>query len=110
MIFLLCVFYCIALAGLPVFWRHPHSKIVYNNNEVTFECYANASNATITITWEKDRRLYTSGFTQVTTHSNGMSSSVTLSRATVANSGMYRCRANNSYGDSTTSNEAELLS
>ena len=57
-----------------------------------------------------DRRLYTLGVTQVTTHSNGVSSSLTLNRATVADSGKYRCRSTNSDGNSATSDEGELLS
>jgi len=93
-----------------VFWRHPQSQIVNNNDRVIFECFANASNATVFISWEKDRRSYTSGGTQVTTHSNGVSSNLTLIRATVTDSGKYRCRATNSYGNSSTSNEAELIS
>ena len=61
-------------------------------------------------TWEKDRQLYTSGVTEVTTHSNGVSSSLTLNRARVADSGKYRCNATNVDGNSSTSNEAELIS
>jgi len=105
-----CVFiYCNALVGLPVFWRHPQNQFINNNDKVIFECFANGSD-TLIITWEKDRRSYNSGVTQVTTHSNGMSSSLTLNRATVADSGKYRCRANNKDGNSSTSEEAELLS
>ena len=76
---------CYFPAGLPVFWRHPQNHFV-------------------------NRRLYTSGVTQVTTHSNGVSSSLILNTTTVANSGKYRCRATSTDGDSATSNEAELLS
>ena len=75
---------------------------------MTFDCFVNGSDS-LTITWEKDRRSYTSGVTQVT-HSNGVSSSLTLNRARVADSGKYRCRATNADGNSVTSNEAELLS
>ena len=74
-----------------------------------FDCFANGSDS-LTITWEKDRRSYTSGVTQVTTHSNGVSSSLTLNRATVADSGKYRCRATDVDGKSVTSNEGEILS
>ena len=101
---------CYFPAGLPVFWRHPQNHFVNNNKIVMFECFANVSYATINITWEKDRRSYTSGVTQVTTHSNGVSSSLILNTTTVANSGKYRCRATSTDGDSATSNEAELLS
>jgi len=93
-----------------VFWKHPQNQFVDNNERVIFECFANASNSTVFISWEKDRTSYTSGVTQVTTHSNGVSSSLTLNRATVTDSGKYRCRATNSYGNSSTSNEAELIS
>ena len=73
-----------------------------------FECFANGTDS-LTITWEKDRRSYTSGVTQVTRYSNGVSSSLTLNRATVADSGKYRCRATNVDGANSTSYEAELL-
>ena len=76
---------------------------------MTFDCFANGSDS-LTITWEKDGRSYTSGVTEVTTLSNGVNSSLTLSIARVSNSGKYRCRATNVDGNSTTSMEAELLS
>ena len=102
-------FYCTTPAGLPVFWRHPQNQYVNNATDVLFECFANASNATLRITWEKNTIPYTSIVTQ-DTHSNGVNSSLTLNRATVADSGKYRCRANNIDGESTTSSEAELIS
>lgn len=74
-----------------------------------FDCFANGSDS-LTISWEKDGKSYTSGVSQVTKHSNGMSSSLTLNKATVAVSGKYRCRATNNDGKSATSEEAELLS
>ena len=92
---------------MPLFWRYPLDQIINNNEEATFECFANGS-VTLTITWEKDRRYYSSGVTQ--TLSNGVGSSLTLNRATVANSGKYRCRATNVDGVSAISNEAELIS
>ncbi|XP_065918202.1 receptor-type tyrosine-protein phosphatase S-like isoform X7 [Dysidea avara] len=96
-------------AGLPLFWRYPQNHFVSDSVEVIFDCFSNGSNSTITITWEKDRKSYTSGVIQVITHSNGNSSSLTLNRARVADSGKYRCRATNTDGNSTTSNEGELL-
>jgi len=93
----------------PFFWRHPQDHFVNRNDEVTFECFANGSDS-LTITWEKDRRSYTLGVTQVTTHNNGVSSSLTLNRATVADSGKYRCNTTDANGDSSISNEAELIS
>ena len=98
-----------AIAGLPLVWRHPQNQFVNNNDKVTFECFANGSDS-LTITWEKDRRSFTSGVTQVTTHSIGVSSGLTLYRARVADSGKYRCRATNVDGNSSTSTEAELIS
>ena len=97
----------ITTAGLPLFWGHPQNQFVNNNDKVTFNCFANGSDSVI-ITWEKDRRSYTSGVTQVT-YSNGVSSSLTLNRARVADSGKYRCRATNADKKYATSNEAELL-
>jgi len=76
---------------------------------VIFKCFANGSDS-LTITWEKDRRSYTSGGTQVAAHSNGVSSSLTLNRATVADSGKYRCRVTDADRNNSTSEEAELIS
>ena len=86
----------------------PQNIYVINNTKVTFHCFANGSDLNFNIVWEKDRRYYSSAVTQ--THSNGVSSSLTLNRATVTDSGKYRCRATNVNGNSSTSNEAELLS
>ena len=90
-----------------MFWRYPQNQSINNNDKVIFDCFANGSNSVV-ITWEKDRNLYTSGVTQ--THSNGVSSSLTLNRARVADSGKYQCRATNADGESITSNEAQLIS
>ena len=92
----------------PFFFSHPQNRFVYNNDNATFHCFINGSDSSITITWEKDRRYYSSGVIQ--THSNGVSSSLTLNRATVADSGKYRCRATIVDGYSAISNEAELIS
>ena len=107
----MCMHYILpyTLDGLPLIWAHPQDHFINTNNKVTFECFANGSDS-LTITWEKDRRSYTSGVTQVTIHSNGVSSSLTLNRARVADSGKYRCNATNSDKDSAISNEGELLS
>ena len=88
---------------------HPQNQFVNNNDNAAFECFVNGSDS-LNITWEKDRKLYTLGDTNVTTYSNGVSSSLTLNRATVADSGKYRCNATNVDGKSATSYEAELLS
>ena len=92
----------------PWFWRHPQNQFVNNNDKVTFDCFANGSDS-LTIRWEKDRRSYTSGATQVT-HNNGVGSNLTLNRATVADSCKYQCRATNADGNSATSVQAELIS
>ena len=42
--------------------------------------------------WNKNRSSYTSGVTQVATHSNGVSSGLTLKIVIVADSGKYQCR------------------
>ena len=76
---------------------------------MTFECFANGSDS-LNITWEKNRISYISRGTQVTTHSNGVSSSLTLNRTTVVDSGKYWCKATNVDGNNATSNGAELLS
>ena len=76
---------------------------------MTFECFTNGTDS-LTITWEKDGRSYNLSNTHVTAHSNGVSSSLILNRATVADSGKYRCRATNSDGNRATSDEGELLS
>ena len=93
----------------PFVWRHPQNQFVNNNDNATFECFANESDS-LTITWEKNRRSYNLSGTQVTTHSNGVSSSLTLNKVTVADSGMYRCNVTDADGDSSISNEAELMS
>jgi len=97
------------VAAPSFFWRHPQNHFVNNTEKVKFDCFANGSE-TLNITWEKDRRSYTSGVTQDTRRNNGVSSSLTLNRARVTDSGKYRCRATNVDGNSTTSNEGELLS
>jgi len=101
-------FFLMTTGGPQLFFKHPQNHFIYYNGSATFQCFANSSNTTITITWEKDKRSYSSGVAQ--RHSNGVSSSLTLNRATVTDSGKYRCRATNVDGNSSTSNEAELLS
>jgi len=96
------------IAGLPLFWRHPQKQFINNNDKVTFNCFANGSDSNIEVRWEKDGRSYKSGVPKK--HSNGVSSSLTLNSVTVADSGKYRCNATNVDGNSSTSNEAELLS
>jgi len=85
-------------------------QIVTDGQNAIFECFANGSNSSLIITWEKDEKHYTSGNTENIIHSNGVSSTLTLNKATVEDSGKYRCNATNVDGRSTTSNEAELIS
>ena len=90
--------------------RNPLIQIINDSQKAIFECFVNGSNSSLIITWEKDRKHYTSGNTENIIHSNGVSSTLTLNEAKVEDSGKYRCRATNVDGRSTTSNEAELIS
>ena len=85
------------------------TQIVNNSEKVTFECFASGSN-NLTVNWEKDRNQYTSGRIKNKVHNDGVNSSLILNRATVDDSGKYRCRVTNVDGMSATSNEAELIS
>jgi len=85
-------------------------QIVNDSQKAIFECFVNGSYSSLTVTWEKDEKHYTSGNTENIMHSNGVSSTLKLNNARVRDSGKYRCRATNVDGRSTTSNEAELIS
>ena len=61
----------IIIAGLPLFWKHPQNQFISDSVKVIFDCFSNGSDS-LTITWEKDRRSYTSGVTRATAHSNGV--------------------------------------
>jgi len=101
----------IFIAGLPLIKRHPVNQIVNDSKKAIFECFVNGSNSTLNIIWEKDKKTHnTRGNIKNIMHSNGVSSTLTLKRATVEDSGKYRCRAANVDGKSATSNEAELIS
>jgi len=89
---------------------HPQDQVINNGQTAIFECFANGSSNLLTIAWEKDRKLYASGITNIITHSNGVSSTLVLNRATVNDSGKYRCRVTNVDRNTTNSNEAELIS
>jgi len=102
--------YIFYIAGLPLIQRYPLTQIVDDGQKAIFECFVNGSNSSLTVTWEKDKKHYTSGNTRDIIHSNGVSSTLTLNEATVKDSGKYRCRATNVDGKSDTSNEAELIS
>ena len=96
-------------AGLPVIKKHPLTQIVNNSEKVTFECFVNGSN-NLTVTWERDGNQSPLENIKNIVHNDGVNSSLTLNRATVDDSGKYRCRATNVDGMSATSNEAELIS
>ena len=99
----------ITTAGLPVIKKNPLTQIVNNSEKVTFECFVTGNN-NLTVIWERDGNQYTSGSIKNKVHNDGVNSSLTLNRATVIDSGKYRCRATNVDGKSATSNEAELIS
>ena len=100
-----------ALAGLPVIQTDPMIQIVKVNEKVKFECFVSGSNSTLTVTWERNRKNYTSGNINNMIHSNGVNSSLTIEEARVIkHSGKYRCKATNADGRSVVSNEAELIS
>ena len=90
-------------------WRDPLDQIINNNETTTFVCFANGSES-ISIVWQKDRSQNISGSKDVEVLSNESSSTLILYRATVKDSGKYRCLAVNRDGDSAVSKEAELIS
>ena len=89
--------------------KHPLTQVVNNSETVTFECFVSGSN-NLTVTWERDGNQYTSGSIKNKVSNDGVNSSLTLNRATVGDSGRYRCRATSVNRKSATSNEAELIS
>ena len=93
-----------------MFRRHPENHFVDRNQKVTFECFVSGSNSSLNVTWEKDGMKHNFNNVENTTHSNGVSSSLTIDRPKVKDSGKYRCRATNADGNSTVSTEAELIS
>ena len=89
--------------------RHPSNQIININQTANFECFVYGSN-TIAIVWQKDGRLLSNRYVITRKTNNGTSSNLTLDRATVKDSGKYRCKATNVDDDSITSVEAELIS
>ena len=75
-----------------------------------FECFANQSNGSLSVTWERNKLQYNTGNVENIAHSNGVRSILSINTAAVRDSGKYRCRATNINGNSTVSNEAELIS
>ena len=104
-----CVF-VLATAGSLSFLKHPSNQVININQTATFECIVYGSN-TITIKWQKDGRSLLSNKNVKTRKTNNRTTSnLTLDRATVKDSGKYRCKATNVDDDSITSVEAELIS
>ena len=102
--------YIFTTAGLPLIRRDPQDQFVNNRQTATFECFANGSNSTLSVTWERNRNQYNSGNLENTVHSNGVRSILTINTATVSDDGKYRCRATNYDEKSAVSNEADLIS
>lgn len=96
--------------GVPVIHRHPQNQIVSSNNNVTFECFVVGSDRPFNITWERNKKSYISGKVENTVYRNGTSSSLTIKSVTLRDSGKYRCNVTNGDGNTTVSNEAELIS
>ena len=101
-------------AGLPLIQSHPQHQFIDNEQKATFNCFVNGSNSSLTITWEKGEKLYNSrnmaSIVDTKPLDNGVSSSLTIKKAVIADSGKYRCNATNVDGKSAVSDEAELLS
>ena len=72
---------------------------------MVFECFADGSDL-IDITWLKNSAPFKRGNLKT----NGHGSKLTINRTREADSGKYQCRATNADGDSTISDEAELIS
>ena len=92
-------------AGLPVFRRHPQDQFVNNSDKVVFECFADGSDS-VNITWLRN----SASFRRWSIITSDHGSKLTINKARVSDSGKYQCKATNADGDSTTSNEAELIS
>ena len=102
-------YYCFT-AGLPLVQKHPQNQIVNNRQSVTFECFVNGSDSSLSVTWQRNKKQYNSGNVENTVHSNGVRSILTINTATIRNDGQYRCNATNVDGKGAESNQAELIS
>ena len=101
--------FVLTTAGSLSFLKHPSNQVININQTATFECSAYGSN-TITIKWQKDGRSLGNKNVKTNKVNNGTTSNLTLDRATVKDSGKYRCKATNADMDSILSLEAELIS
>ena len=104
-----CVF-VLATAGTLSFLKHPSNQIININQTATFECFVTGSDNITTIKWQKDGRSLSNKNVKTYKTNNGTISKLTLHRATVKDSGKYRCKATNAADDSITSVKAELIS
>ena len=89
--------------------KHPSNQIININQTAIFKCLVIGSD-TITIKWQKDGGSLSNRNVKTQKISNGTTSNLTLDRATVKDSGKYRCKATNADDDSIVSVEAELIS
>ena len=103
-----CVF-ALATAGSLSYLKHPSNQIVNINQTANFECSVTGSDNT-TIKWQKDGISLRNRNVKIHKTNNRTTSNLTLDRATVKDSGKYRCKATNVDDDSITSVEAELIS
>ena len=103
-----CVF-ILATAGSLSVLKHPSHQIININQTAAFECFVTGSD-NITIKWQKDGRSLSNKNIKTHKTNNGTIINLTLDRATVKDSGKYRCKATNVDDDSIVSVEAELIS
>ena len=101
--------FALTTAGSLSFLKHPSNQVININHTATFECFVTGSDS-ISIKWQKDGTLLSNRNVKTHKTNNGTTSNLTLDRATVKDSGKYRCKATNADEDSITSVEAELIS
>ena len=91
-----------------MFTTHPQDQFIYSNDDAVFKCAANGSES-LTISWTRNNEPVQNKKPNKVT--NDMRSSILkVNRATVDDSGIYQCIANNSDNEITLSKPAELLS
>ena len=90
-----------------VFTTHPQDQFIYNNEDAVFECAANGSESMV-ISWTRNNKpILDSQF--IILNSTGRSV-LEINKATVDDSGIYRCIATNADNETILSKPAELLS
>ena len=91
-----------------VFTTHPQNQFIYNNEDAVFECAANGSES-LMISWARNNEHILNSYTNKT--QNGIKrSGIKIKKATVNDSGIYRCIAINADNEEVSSKPAELLS